>query len=161
MNLTQIETFLDNISLPALTEDHIAELEAPITSEEVGEVIRNLKGGTAPGPDGFSVPYYKAFSEILTPYLNRFFNSKKDGALLGNQLNSAYISVIPKPDKDAGIVGNYRPISLINNNLKILTKVLANCIATFINQIIHKDQVGFIPGQGMSLDLQKAFDSVS
>lgn len=109
-NLTQIASFLDGINLPTLTAEHIADLESPITTKEVGEVIRNLKGGSAPGPDGFSVPYYKAFAEILTPYMTRFFNSKKDRKPLGNPLNSAYITVIPKPDKDAGVVGNYRSI---------------------------------------------------
>lgn len=61
-------------------------------------------------------------------------------------LNSAFITVIPKPGKDPSLVGNYRPISLINNNLKILTKIMADRISSFINLYIHKDQVGFIPG---------------
>lgn len=100
------------------------------------------------------------------------------------------MTVIPKPDKDPGEVSNYRPISLINNDLKVMTKIMADHLACFIGTYIHKDQVGFIPGrQGpdqirravdvvfilqsgwdgghaqagmlLSLDLQKAFYSVS
>lgn len=73
----------------------------------------------------------------------------------------AFISVIPKPDKDPTLVENYRPISLINNDLKILTKILANRINSFINQYIHKDQVGFIPGRQGSDQVRRAVDIVS
>lgn len=75
-NLTQIDAFLEGLPLPFLGEGHGTELEAPITTEEVLEVIKKLKGGTAPGPDGFPVSYYKGFADILAPYLTRFFNSK-------------------------------------------------------------------------------------
>lgn len=112
------------------------------------------------------------------------------GQALVPDLNAAFITVIPKPDKNSEEVGNYKPISLINNDVKILTKILANRLNSFISSYIHKDQVGFMPGrqgpdqtrraidiisvlqsnwpggqrqQGMllSLDILKAFDSVS
>lgn len=123
-NSTKVEKFLDDLHLPTLRDNHRAEVDAPISVEVVSDIIKALKCGTAPEPDGFFMPCYKTFSEILTPYLTRFFNSMTKGTPIGNQLNMAYISVIPKPGKDASQIGNYRTISLINNDLKILTKVL-------------------------------------
>ncbi|KAF7653626.1 hypothetical protein LDENG_00080770 [Lucifuga dentata] len=114
-----------------------------------------MKMGKSPGMDGFPIEYYKKFLDILVPILMKVYLEAFNLESLPNTFNEALISLIPKRDRNALDPSNYRPISLINVDCKILAKILASRLEKVLPSIINSDQVGFIKGRSSSDNLRR------
>lgn len=185
-NLTETKTkeFFKKICLPTLTAEEASEMIKPISSQEINDTIKTLKSNKSPGTDGFPGEFYRCFAEEITPVLCRVFNYALSTGNSPGTWSEAIISVLHKEGKDPTLCEGYRPVSLLCNDLKILTSILAQRMQQHITKLIKPDQTGFIPGrQGannirrtlnlisctknnrqptmlLSLDAQKAFDRV-
>ena len=179
------KSFLANPSIPKLTDEEQEMCDSPLGVDECSMALKELPNGKSPGSDGLPAEFYKMFwSDISSVVTDSYLYSFQAGEMSIDQ-RRGIITLIPKPDKDKRLLSNWRPISLLNTDYKILTKALANRLQGVISNIIHTDQTGYIkgryigenirtisdiidycemfnkPGLMVLLDFQKAFDSIS
>ena len=132
-NLEKMEKFLEKYKLPTLNQKEIENMNRPITGTEIKTIIKNLPTNKSPGPDDVTGEFYQKFREELTPILLKFFQKIAEEGKLPNSFYEATITLIPKP-KMPQKKENYKPMSLMNIEAKILNKILVNRIQQHIKR---------------------------
>ena len=127
-NIEEMDKFLERYNLPRLNQEEIENMNRPITSTDIESVFKKLPANKSQGPDGFTGEFYQTFREELTSTLLKLFQKTAEEGTLLNSFYEAIITLIPKSDKNITKKENYRPISLMNIDTKILNKILANQI---------------------------------
>lgn len=129
---------------PIQTEDS-ASLDVPLTAEEITLALKQMKPGKSPGPDGLTVGNYKSFPDLLLPHLIKAFNNLSPTNTASKDILEAHITLIPKSGKDDKLVSNYHPISLLNVDVKLYAKAIANHLLPLIPNLITTSR--FCPRQ--------------
>jgi hypothetical protein len=131
--------------LPSLLSQDVdlSTLEVPFTKAEIDGIVRDLPSDKSPGLDGFNNEFLKKCWHII----KQDFYSLGFGFFTNNiclrSINGSFITLIPKVNSPSR-VKDYRPISLLNTSVKLLTKLLANRLQPVITKLVHKNQYGFI-----------------
>lgn len=115
---------------------------------EVDSVIKHLPSYKSLGPDGFNTDFVKKCWQIICDDLYNLYSAFYNGDICLQSINGSLITLIPKHD-NAVKVADFRPISLLNTSIKIITKVLANRLQLLIPRLIHKNQYGFIKARSI------------
>lgn len=155
--LDSLTEYLDNIQLPCLQMAAREELDAPLTVEELQLATSLFPNSKAPGDDGLPIEVYKQYGELILPRLLKVFDAAKQSGSLPQSMTRANIVLILKPNKDPLDPGSYRPISLLQTDVKILAKALAIRMNKVISSIIHSDQSGFMPQKSTAINLRRLF----
>ena len=124
------------------------ELIKPFTWEELDFAMKETKNNTAPGPDGFSVEFFKEFWPMVRPLIKEILDDLHLGLFDLRRLNYGVIILLPKL-KLPNNIKQFRPICLLNVIYKIITKVLTIRLSKIAERIISKNQTAFIPGRNI------------
>lgn len=148
----EIDSFLKNLHVPRLNTTQKEALDSPITREEILEAIRALPTGKT------TAEFFKCYSEDLLPLLEEMVSEMLDKGKLTPSMEQAIITLILT--KDPTERKTHHPISLIQTDCKILSKILANRIDKVINCLVHHDQVGFIRKRNSSDNIRRMLNII-
>uniref|UniRef100_W5LWZ9 Uncharacterized protein n=1 Tax=Lepisosteus oculatus TaxID=7918 RepID=W5LWZ9_LEPOC len=142
--------------------ENMDELDGALSGEELKAAMAGLRKGTAPGIDGLPIDFYSVFWVHLQPMLLAVFMFKEsiEKGVLPTSMTQGLITIIPKPDKDHLLIDNWRPITLINNDGKILASIFAERLKTGLDSIIDESQSGFMKGRHICNNIRLVLDLV-
>lgn len=177
--------FTSSLEISKISDEARLNCDLKLQPDEILNSLKGLNNKKSPGTDGLTTEFYKFFWNDIKEYLLNSFNYSLETGELSIEQRRGIITLIPKKDKDKRHLKNWRPISLLNTDYKILTKTLANRLCKILPDIINEDQTGFIkgryigcnirlledmihytavsntPGIILNIDFEKAFDSIN
>ena len=122
-----------------LSEKAKTDLDKPFTAEEVFKAINKLQSGKSPGLDGFPIEFYKEYWHLIEGLFMAYVSEVLEVGI-SNSRNVSVIKLIYKKTGEIFLLTNFRPISLINADVKIITKVLTERLKYVLPSIIHSTQ---------------------
>jgi exonuclease III len=177
-------SFLKSDNIPKLSDDESNGCEGKLTYNECFKILHKMKNGKSPGNDGLSVCFYKQFWHVFGKLLVNSLNASYETGELNSSQKQGVITLILKKNKDKRSIKNYRPITLLNVDLKIGSKAIADRIAKVAPSLISYNQSAFVsgryigdavrtvadtlyftrnkklPGILLCIDFEKAYDSI-
>ncbi|GJV18221.1 RNA-directed DNA polymerase, eukaryota, reverse transcriptase zinc-binding domain protein [Tanacetum coccineum] len=120
--------------------------DTQVTLEEINEAVWDCESSKALGPDGYSFAFMKKYWVTIQKDLYDFVNLFFATCVMPNGANSSFFTLIPKVN-NPNLITDFRLISLIGINYKIIAKILANRLSKVIDKIVSKEQSAFIAGR--------------
>jgi len=121
--------FLHNSSTIFKLDDVMREIcDGEVTYSECFKVLSSFENNKIPGNDGLSIEFYKCFWDDIGTLLVDTLNYSYNHGELSNSQKEAVITIIEKRDRDRRQIKNWRPISLLNVDVKIGSKAIAKKI---------------------------------
>ncbi|CAM8914848.1 unnamed protein product [Rhodiola kirilowii] len=142
------EEELGNVKVK-LSDEECNLFSSPFTASEIQEATFQLGPTKAPGLDGYSALFYQKSWELIKGEVFQFALKFLNDGVLDPMVNETLITLVPKI-RFPVCFNDFRPISLVNVAMKIISKAMANRLKRVLQQIISVNQSAFIPGRLIS-----------
>jgi len=130
-----------------LPSDILREMNNPIAKEEIRAAVKVIHPDKASGGDGLSGWFYKLRVDPLVPRLTALFSHILNGASFSAEMKSRVIVTIYKGCGDPLDISNRCPSTLLNDDYKLLSRIVNARFLRFLSKLIAPNQSGFIRGQ--------------
>lgn len=134
-----------NIDFSIMDEERMG-LERTITEEEVTSTLKAMEVNMAPGPDGYTVEFFKVYWDVVGPDFMAVVKHFETTGSLDWRINNTLVALVPKKDC-VEEVKDFRPISLINKTYKIIAKTLSSRMKHVLPRLISTSQSSCIQGR--------------
>ena len=143
---THAQDTMFNIDAPTLSDEARDACEGLLKTEELSSALNQMALNKSPGLDGLTSNFYKHFWPMIGATLTTVYNHAfEHGELSLTQRRGVIALLFKKHDRSK--LKNWRPITLLTTDYKILTKALANRLKKVLADIIHTDQTASIKGR--------------
>ena len=122
-------------------------MDADISTEEVTAAMKRGWVHAAPGPDGLPRIFYKHYWSLFETPMLELALAVQRGETLPQVFNQGVVALLPKVDEPILAPGQFRPITLLNIDYKIIAGVLAARLKCHLGGLVHETQTGFVPGR--------------
>ncbi|XP_075092306.1 uncharacterized protein LOC107821421 [Nicotiana tabacum] len=146
---TEPEQWRPTVNFENTTSISESERESLQSNFEEQEVLSSLKmcaSDKAPGPDGYTMGFFRKCWDILKEDIMAAFNNFHSQEMFEKSFNATYIALIPKKT-GAKELRDFRPISLIGSFYKLLSKVLTERLKRVVGKLVDAQQMAFIKGR--------------
>ena len=133
--------------------------EGDFTKEELFGALGGLQTGKAPGSDGLPTEFYKAFWEDLGDVLVTVLNENFRLGVLTDSQREGLLRLLYKKD-DKRLAKNWRPISLLNTDYKLASKVITERLKPVMHALVHRDETCGVLGRSIFCNLQLIRDTL-
>ena len=133
--IPESKIFFQNKLIKPLSEESAKICEGKATKEECINSLNEMKNDKSPGSDGLTSEFYKRFWEEIGDDVVQSINSAFDKGELSICQKRGIITLLPKNDKPTDVLNNLRPVTLLNVDYNIATKVIANRSAKVLPDI--------------------------
>lgn len=123
-------------------------LEEPISMDEIKNAVWCCGSNKAPGPDGYSIEFFRKFWDLVNSDLFMAVKSFERTGHIDKGCNASFITLVPKV-ADPVNLNNFRPISLISSIYKVISKILAERLKKVIPSVVSEVQTAFISGRSI------------